>query len=107
MALQSLAQLSHELREECTADGTCRADVSDDVITVPGPSAAAAPTPAALPAGGGEVEQLEQLKEQLNERDAALELAKGAMDGLTRLTKQLVLEAGVDFGGGLEAVGAT
>lgn len=95
VALQSLSQLSHELREECIADGTCRADVSDDVSVL----AAAAPA-------DGEVKQLEQLKEQLTERDAALELAKGAMDSLTKLTKQLVLDAGVDFGGGMEAVGA-
>ena len=104
VALQSLAQLSHELREECTADGTCRADVSDDVIAA---SAANASVSAGSLAAGGEVKQLEQLKEQLNERDAALELAKGAMDSLTRLTKQLVLDAGMDFGGGLETVGAT
>jgi hypothetical protein len=105
VALQSLAQLSHELRVECTADGTCRADVTDDVIP-----AQTAKLPAtngkASDSAGGEAQQLEQLKEQLNERDAALELAKGAMDSLTRLTKQLVRDAEIDFGGGMEAVGA-
>lgn len=105
MALQSLAQLSHELRAECTADGTCRADVTDDVT-----SAQTAKLPAtnvsASGSVGGEAQQLELLKEQLNERDAALELAKGAMDSLTRLTKQLVHDAGIDCGSGMEAVGA-
>eukprot|EP00270_Netrium_digitus_P001237 TRINITY_DN11351_c0_g1_i1.p1 TRINITY_DN11351_c0_g1~~TRINITY_DN11351_c0_g1_i1.p1 ORF type:complete len:503 (-),score=220.99 TRINITY_DN11351_c0_g1_i1:111-1406(-) len=44
-----------------------------------------------------ELKELQMLQAQLNEKDVALELARGAMDSLTRLTQKLVSEAGLDM----------
>jgi chromosome segregation ATPase len=53
-------------------------------------------TPLAVITENEEVEGLEDLKSRLFERDAALELTRDAMENLTKLTKRLISEAGLN-----------
>lgn len=90
-ALRNLTNLSHNLVQECQP-GTSIESRSDD----------ASSAEAQLPehSGGLQVldsaEDLGDLKNQLIEKDTAIEITKRAMAELTNLTKKLMEEAGVD-----------
>ena len=44
-------------------------------------------------AAAEEMKELEALKSELHDKDAALEMAKNAMEGLSKLTEKLIGEA--------------
>lgn len=110
-ALQGLADLSYELMDECHIDGNFGENQTSEhrrdldptsewrfgisQIVSQAEKVSEASTSEALEAAAEELAKLKVLKEQLSEKDAALELAKNAMDSLTRLTHKLVSEAGV------------
>eukprot|EP00475_Leptophrys_vorax_P022777 TRINITY_DN3098_c3_g1_i1.p1 TRINITY_DN3098_c3_g1~~TRINITY_DN3098_c3_g1_i1.p1 ORF type:complete len:131 (-),score=20.43 TRINITY_DN3098_c3_g1_i1:271-630(-) len=100
-ALQSLAELSHELKSNVIS----AAEVQQDGLhSPPLQSSAAAASPAAVSAVAASVlsqeeqeqeqqQEQEQLARQLRERNEALEMAVRAMAGLTQLTKKVLVEA--------------